>query len=51
MLSKHSFFHKDVGFHIGKRSDVNYLIMQAHYAHPLTEADSSGVNLIYTLLP
>lgn len=41
----------DVGLHIGARSDVNYLILQAHYAHPLPAKDSSGVDLVYTLVP
>lgn len=41
----------DVGLHIGARSDVNFLILQAHYAHPLAEKDNSGIDLVYTLVP
>lgn len=42
---------KDVGFHVGHRSPIKFLILQAHYASPLAEPDSSGVNLQYTLNP
>lgn len=41
----------DVGFHVGTRSEVKYLVLQAHYATPLSEKDSSGVSLMYTLNP
>lgn len=41
----------DVGFHVGQRSEINYLVLQAHYATPLQDKDSSGVNLLYTLNP
>ena len=40
-----------VGFHVGSRSEVRYLVLQAHYATPLKEKDSSGVSLLYTLNP
>ncbi|OTF84011.1 peptidyl-glycine alpha-amidating monooxygenase-like protein, partial [Euroglyphus maynei] len=43
---------KDVGFHVGGGlSDINFLVLQAHYAHPLSEHDSSGVRLLYTIQP
>ncbi|XP_017491334.1 PREDICTED: peptidyl-glycine alpha-amidating monooxygenase-like, partial [Rhagoletis zephyria] len=42
---------KGVGFHVGSRSEVRYLVLQAHYATPLKEKDSSGVSLLYTLNP
>ena len=38
-----------VGFHIGKGSSIKYLILQAHYANPLQDRDSSGVSLFYTV--
>ncbi|XP_027202332.2 peptidyl-glycine alpha-amidating monooxygenase B-like [Dermatophagoides pteronyssinus] len=41
----------DVGFHVGGLSDINYLILQSHYSHPLQEHDSSGVRLLYTVQP
>lgn len=40
-----------MGFHVGHRSEIGYLILQAHYATPLQDKDSSGVNLLYTLNP
>lgn len=36
---------------MGARSEVKYLVLQAHYATPLAEKDSSGVSLLYTLNP
>ncbi|KAH9529947.1 hypothetical protein DERF_003798 [Dermatophagoides farinae] len=44
---------QDVGFRVGGglSSDINFLILQAHYAHPLNEHDSSGVRLLYTIQP
>lgn len=35
----------DVGFRIGGKSGVNYLVLEIHYAHPLKENDTSGIFL------
>jgi len=36
---------KDVGFKIGGDTPVQYLVLQVHYMHALTEPDTSGVTL------
>ncbi|XP_017774183.1 PREDICTED: peptidylglycine alpha-hydroxylating monooxygenase [Nicrophorus vespilloides] len=43
----------DVGFQIGIGTQVQYLVLQVHYAHkfPDTFVDRSGINLIYTQKP
>merc|ERR1711881_515568 len=45
---------KDVGFKVGKESQIKYLVLQTHYAHldmiP-EEGDSSGIFLHYTRHP
>nr|WDQ26755.1 venom peptide [Acharia stimulea] len=39
-----------VGFHVGKGTDIQYLVLQVHYMHKFTEdkTDNSGVFLKYT---
>jgi len=36
---------KGVGFKVGGNSPVQYLVLQVHYMHPLTEPDTSGLTL------
>ncbi|XP_053406046.1 peptidyl-glycine alpha-amidating monooxygenase-like isoform X2 [Mercenaria mercenaria] len=39
---------KGVGQHIGKTTDIKYIVIQIHYAQPLKGKDSSGIRLYTT---
>lgn len=43
---------KGVGFRIGGKSGVNYLVLQIHYANPLPNIkDRSGLEMTVTKMP
>jgi len=42
---------KDVGFLVGGKTRIHYLVLQVHYMHPMEQPDYSGVSLHSTRTP